>query len=67
LGDELGSGSSSTDDVYEELHQLGGGYSYDGVYLYDPEDNIIEDHELPPQCIDQYMLVLAEDQEEVIL
>jgi len=39
----------------EVMVNLGYGHTFDGTYIYDREDNIIEEEDLPEKCINAYV------------
>jgi len=63
-------GSSSTgvddgdpDTPEEMLYDLGGGFTFDGTYIYDDEEEIVEDHDLPEIYQQAYMNAIMEMEE----
>ena len=58
--DETDQSGSSTSDLVE-VWDLGSGYTYDGTYIYDAEDEIIEEEELPEECTQAYLNAINGD------
>ena len=56
LDNQTSSSTDDDDDIDSEiLVDLGSGFTYDGVYIYDEEDNIIESEDLPDECVNAYI------------
>lgn len=47
----------------EEVHDLGCGFTYDGIHCYDPEDTIIDEEDLQEEQKQNYINILSLEEE----